>query len=283
MAIELTWECSSKVKGEFKVSLSESEDMAQAKVYTTNEPSLSVYNLKVATTYYWTVETDNAMSNVASFTTADSAPRNIYCDGITNMRDLGGWKTADGARIKQGLVYRSGEWCLPASKVVITEEGIAVMKELGIVTQVDLRSEASGKDPCPVDGVTVFHIPMDASGDIRSNTCEAVVKFFEILADESNYPLVFHCKHGTDRTGYMAFLINALLGVEEENLYRDYLFSNFAAIDGDRKITHIKNKYVDHILGYGKGTSAENCEAYLLDIGVKQEHIDAVKAILLEK
>ena len=33
----------------------------------------------------------------------------------------------------------------------------------------------------------------------------------------------------------------------------------------------------------GNGTIAENCEAFLLDIGVQQEHIDAVRAILLEQ
>jgi protein tyrosine/serine phosphatase len=54
-----------------------------------------------------------------------------------------------------------------------------------------------------------------------------------VLADESNYPIFFHCAIGTDRTGTLAYLINGLLGVPEEDLYYDYCFSNFGAIYTD--------------------------------------------------
>ena len=42
--------------------------------------------------------------------------------------------------------------------------------------------------------------------------------------------LLLHCSIGTDRTGVICFLINALLGVSEEDLYKDYLFSMFGMI-----------------------------------------------------
>ncbi len=280
-AITLQWE--SDLAGAFTVRLSESADMAGAKEYTTQKNELSLYNLKVATTYYWTVAVGDTVSEVASFATADCLPRNIYCDGITNMRDIGGWTTADGRRVKQGLLYRSGQWGKPnATSPMITAAGVATMKELGIVTELDLRNEASGLDPCPVDGVAVIHKPMVASRNFYGTNREMVVEIFEVLANETNYPMVFHCAIGTDRTGYIAFLINALLGVEEESLYRDYLFSNYGNIGNSRAITGVKLDYMNRILEYGSGTGAENCEAFLLDIGVKQEHIDAVRNILLD-
>jgi len=281
-AIILTWE-SSIYAEEYTVRISEQADMAEAKVYTTGRKEVYLYNLKAATTYYWTVTAGEVTSVTASFSTADCLPRNIYCDGITNMRDLGGWKTVDGRRVKQGLMYRSGQWAKSGSGTpMITEAGVATMKELGIVTELDLRNEASGLDPCPVDGVAVIHKPMEASGNFYGTNREMVVEIFEVLADKANYPMVFHCAIGTDRTGYIAFLINALLGVEEESLYRDYLFSNYGNIGNSRAITGVKLDYMNRILGYGSGTGAENCEAFLLDIGVKQEHIDAVRSILLD-
>ena len=84
--------------------------MTNPQVYTQKRTSLYVYNLKIATTYYWSVSAGDVVSDVSSFSTADCQPRNIYCDGVTNMRDLGGWKTTDGKRVKQGLLYRSGQW-----------------------------------------------------------------------------------------------------------------------------------------------------------------------------
>lgn len=93
---------------------------------------------------------------------------------------------------------------------------------------------------------------------------------------------MIYCAIGTDRTGYVAFLINALLGVENEGLYRDYLFSNFGNIGTSRGLKAVRIDYMDRIMQYGNGSISENCEAFLLDIGVKQEHIDAVRAIMLE-
>ena len=50
---------------------------------------------------------------------------------------------------------------------------------------------------------------------------------FEVLADESNYPVYIHCNAGADRTGTVAFLINGLLGVSEADLIRDFELTSF--------------------------------------------------------
>ena len=166
---------------------------------------------------------------------------------------------------------------------MITDTGVATITELGIVTEIDLRNEAVGKvTGSAVEGVSYVQCPMASNVSYYDNNRESVVKVFELLADENNYPIVFHCAIGTDRTGYVAFLINALLGVEREGIYRDYLFSNFGNIGAARGLSGVKIDYMDRIMQYGNGTIAENCEAFLLDIGVQQEHIDAVRAILLE-
>ena len=50
--------------------------------------------------------------------------------------------------------------------------------------------------------------------------------FFEILLDESNYPLLYHCTAGKDRTGFATLLLLAALGVNRQTIIEDYLLTN---------------------------------------------------------
>ena len=93
--------------------------------------------------------------------------------------------------------------------------------------------------------------------------------------------LGIHCSIGTDRTGYIAWLINGCLGLDEEALYRDYLFSNFGNIGSKRTISNIENKYVKTIKNTKGATMREKTINYLLDKGVKQSQIDTLYSMML--
>jgi protein-tyrosine phosphatase len=60
--------------------------------------------------------------------------RHVPLSGQPNFRDLGGYETADGRRVKWGRVYRSGELSQ------LSEDDVAKLGDLGIKTVVDLRS-----------------------------------------------------------------------------------------------------------------------------------------------
>ena len=110
-AVEFSWafdEGQEYPQIEYILSISENEDMSDAVSYSSSVKNYSVYNLKIATTYYWTVSVNGKTSEVSKFTTTSNPPRNMYIDGITNVRDLGGWETEGGTRTKQGLIYRCG-------------------------------------------------------------------------------------------------------------------------------------------------------------------------------
>ena len=79
------------------------------------------------------------------------------------------------------------------------------------------------------DVATRNSLPKDARRDSTDKSSE-IKKFFEVLADESNYPVIIHCENGADSTGTMAFLINALLGVNEEDLIKDFELSTFSKL-----------------------------------------------------
>ena len=51
---------------------------------------------------------------------------------------------------------------------------------------------------------------------------EPLVAVLERVANPANHPLVFHCTAGKDRTGVLAALLLAVLGVDEVTILDDY-------------------------------------------------------------
>ena len=110
---------------------------------------------------------------------------------------------------------------------------------------------------------------------------QRVKEIFAILADESNYPIYFHCAIGTDRTGLIAWLVNGLCGVTEKNLWRDYLFSNFGEIGGTRTREKNEGVYVNQIKAKDGVNLAEKTYHFLKDyFGVPTSDLDAVIRIM---
>lgn len=272
------------------VSVSENENMLNPTIYEVTGDSLVLTNLKIATTYYWTVDADGANSSVYNFTTSADTPRNISVDGVKNVRDLGGRETENGTRTKQGLIYRCGrlnESSADTVNIEITDQGKEVMLNgLGIKSEIDLRkiydNEVGGITASPLgDSVTYYPCPMEWEGDTFNGNKEQLLRVFEILADENSYPLIFHCNIGTDRTGMISYLVNALLGVPEEELERDYMFSNLADIGGTRKIQQLKNSVYYQSVNEAEGvTLSEKAYNCLADFGVPTEQLDKVIEIL---
>ena len=253
-------------------------------------------NLMIGETYVWTVTAIDGSgvsypSDTASFKTNAQGPRNLSVDGVTNVRDLGGWATEDGGRVRQGLLFRGSKLVQNGSstKLLITPDGIKTMcNEFGIKTEIDLREkEKLGKlTSSPLGGTVNFHsCPMDDNAALfftEENNMASIRAVFAVLADESNYPVYFHCSIGTDRTGLVAWLVNGLCGVTENDLWRDYIFSNFGKINGKRS-TGIKDAYVDKLKSAQGKTFAEQIYNYLKDtVKVPEADLKAVIRIMKE-
>lgn len=244
------------------------------------------YNAKVGCTYRYTVtDADGNLVTEGSFDTPAQAPRNLRIDGVTNARDLGGWMTSDGP-VRQGLLYRTAKYNADEStEAVVTAEGIrTALTQLGIRTELDLRTtddnENGGITQSPLgDSVRYISFPMQSGGNILSLNRALLPELFAILGDENNYPLVFHCSIGTDRTGMVAFLIGALLGVAEEDLYRDYLFSNFGEIGGMRTPSAVNN-YLTALRACEGDTLSQKAYRYLVDAGVSAADLDTFIALM---
>lgn len=231
-------------------------------------------------------------SGISAFQTTSLGPRVMKVDGIYNVRDLGGYKTACGKRTHQGLLYRGG--ALSPADVYdsqLTEAGKATMKNtMKIKTEIELRhpDETGILENSLIPGAEMIRIvvgPYDVAFSDRAEGKYAYRTFFSTLARQENYPIYFHCTGGADRTGTLSFLLNALLGVSEEILIQDYEFTSFS-------IYHMRNtqsgvykdyfeKFRNLLESYDGSTLQEKTERYLLSIGVTEKEIEAIKEIML--
>jgi protein-tyrosine phosphatase len=174
----------------------------------------------------------------------------VPLEGGSNFRDLGGYATSDGRKIKHGAVFRS------AHLGTLTDADRRTMSKLGVRTIVDLRgvSEAA-ETPHRVDGVGCrivgAHIEPGVGEKIRGALADGTANpfvmmgfltdhyrdyprrcapgfrtLFATLSDGTHRPLVFHCTAGKDRTGFASALLLTLLGVPWEMVMEDYLRTN---------------------------------------------------------
>ena len=215
-------------------------------------------------------------------------PRNLTIDGMTNCRDIGGRELEDGGKIKQGLIFRtSGKNQNGSLTDATTEEMIGHLK---VKNEINLAGDSNSYN-LKLEGTTLYEgSRMDTSSTggyshISRNT-EAVKNFFTFIADENNYPLYYHCKIGTDRTGVCTILLQGLLGVSYQQAYQDYLFSNFGKIGEQRAIgngdSHDIRKYMDDFLGYSGERFQNKVYNILLGLGLSKETLDHIIDNLVE-
>ena len=272
---------------DFQLKLSKNSDMSDAVIYESVTKDFSLVNLEIATTYYYQysykIASGDYESDIKEFYVKGEAPRLIDVDGVTNFRDVGGYRIGKSQRrTKQGLVYRSA--CLHnGDHQEITEKGKQTVKNLKIKTEIDLRIESAEIPESVVEGVSFVYCPLNFGNSLyhdEVNTA-SIKKVFDTLAEPSNYPVMFHCAIGTDRTGFISFILNALSGVDGIGLYHDYMFSNFANINGVRNADTIDNYINTFTYQYGGTTLAIGAANYLDSIGVSQENVAKIKSYLL--
>lgn len=157
---------------------------------------------------------------------------------------------------------------------------------LGIRSDIDLRSdwECSGMTASPLVSAKWFHISSAAYRGIDSSYGrKAFAEVFKVFLDERNYPIDFHCIAGQDRTGAVAFIVNALLGVEEEELYKDWEATGFWNRDTAFNHADYFSKLVKVFEQYPGATINERVEGYVKSLGFTDGDLETLRGILLER
>ncbi len=176
---------------------------------------------------------------------------------LHNTRDLGGMLTADGRKIRSGKLIRSGRLSDLSDNDREELAGI-----LDIV--VDFRDEAERLEhpDTELEGVTYIHLPLLeelAAGVTRDERSEHEMlaktvnspenamkmicniysgfvmreyvvsqyrKFLQILLENHDKAVLWHCSGGKDRAGIGAALVEEILGVSRKDVIADYMETN---------------------------------------------------------
>ena len=118
------------------------------------------------------------------------------------------------------------------------------------------------------------------------NNPARIKDFFELLADRNNYPVYFHCSQGKDRTGCLAYLVEALMGTSDTYMMTDYLLSSLALYNAKMTSGGINTQYGKTLRDYQQEgwTYSETVYNYLKDVvGISSATLDSVKNILSVK
>lgn len=244
----MTFSWKSTVQGttRFTVKVSDREDFTNEIYSVTTDNFYCTVDDLLPGTYYWTVMDNYGNQTKADAFTVGEYVRSLNVDEIKNFRDLGGWKTESGKKLRYGLTYRCG---------ALKESNAKALANLGVRTEIDLRAdEEYGSSVLPKSYGIGFLQAGIMQGDyvlkdksfyssltpeqieekrhseaaFKQEYADALYDAFKLYTDESNYPILFHCTSGADRTGTFAFLLEGMLGVGIDDLYRDFELTTFS-------------------------------------------------------
>lgn len=254
---------------------------------------ISIGNLKIGCSYICCLEVrlknGKLLRNGLRLNTDDQVPRWIRMPDVSNVRDIGGWKTADGKyKIRQGLLYRGGEFDKGAH---LTAEGERVITEvLKLKTDIDLRTywgiEVGLMEyPLKKMGVRQILLPFHPTDYEKPGSKKNIVALFHLLADRSIYPAYCHCAGGADRTGAAMFLLEAVLGLADEDLFTEFELTSFSKYGKRTRNGKTFQFLIRKLNEYGSDSDPyrKKAEAYLLEIGVSRMDIESLRNIFLEK
>lgn len=225
--------------------------------------------------------------------------RKIQLDGTPNFRDIGGLLTADGRMVNWGLIYRS------SNLSELNSDDMTYIQGLNIKSVCDFRYTSEieeDPDKLPV-GATYYHFPIGGKEGVfyqqlkrkvlkeglkKQAAKKEFIKVMEMFADsaahdfkpvmdllaateEGKTPLLYHCSGGKDRTGYMTMMILATLGVEKEEIRKEYLMSNFYRYKKNKSIAR-KARII--------GIDSETLSYILV---VQDDYFDAVFGVIENK
>ena len=294
----LSWGYTAPVGKEVKnytLTFSQNADLSDPYTVTgTSQPTIKFYNSFLGTNYFKITANftsgDSQSSEVKTFKVTEQCPRSLYVGNMPNCRDMGGRTTYAGGKVKQGLIYRTSGSKFDTRTPSNDEAKNILLNQLKVKTEINVADKTDNN--VNLTGVKLENCYMDYGSVPYSNLARNSVRIrqvMDILSEESNYPLFYHCRIGTDRTGITGVMIGGLLGIKFNEIIQDYGYSNFAPIDNQRYPNKPNDtngddivKYIDEILALPGANFQEQTYLALRMIGVSAAKLDKIIDLMTE-
>ncbi|MEQ8673221.1 MAG: tyrosine-protein phosphatase [Aggregatilineales bacterium] len=241
-----------------KITLRWTANLGTVRIFAGTQPDDIATDTPIARTDAQEIVIDSLDASVRHFFLLDTsqaqfvvAERVMPLEGAVNFRDLGGYVTGDGKRVRWGRVYRAG------GLATLSDADVTLLNHAGLRLICDLRTEDEAtKEPDRVpESIQYKHMPIknetrtsslqqawavltmnnarltgymhDAYTRVTIDENAALIgQVLREIADDKNLPMVIHCSAGKDRTGIISAIVLSLLGVPDETILADYSLSN---------------------------------------------------------
>ena len=200
----------------------------------------------------------------------------VQLDGVFNARQTGGLTTADGQRVRDNVLIRSG------ALTALTATGCEQLAALGVVSVVDLRAAAvvaQEPDAACVASTAAYYnadlpkiLPPTVESYLQTlDATEPVLPaIYGHLADHG-LPAVVHCVIGRDRASMMMAILLLSLGVPQAQVVADFETNQETDVDAS---------WLDGVLD--RIEQAGGIDSYLASHGVTDAQLTALRGAALE-
>ena len=182
---------------------------------------------------------------------SNQTSRRLHWDACYNVRDLGGYATADGGRTRWGAFVRADNLSrlTPVGQSALLDYGVRTIIDLrrAFELTIDLNPFAMPSDQ--TRELTYLNLPLglgaDCDGILAVQAAEegddatllelyrrvldhygrGIAHVMTAIAAAPAGAVLFHCHAGKDRTGMVAALLLALSGVPNATIAEDYALS----------------------------------------------------------
>lgn len=221
--------------------------------------------------------------------------------GTFNIRDIGGW-SCDGGTIAYGKIFRGSQLNSIYTARTLNAGEKAVFKDfLGIRDDIDLRNatETAGQDRTPGtaddftssalgEDVDYLHVAVSPyttgvklSDATQTDYYKTLIK--RVVFDVVNgKPCYIHCSEGADRTGTLICLIEALCGVSQTDLDRDYELTSLAQNRLRQRTGDNWKGLMNYINGLQGTSFRDKVLYYALQAGVTIDEVNALRQHLID-
>ena len=201
-----------------------------------------------------------------------------------NVRDLGGW-SCDGGTVKYGILFRGGE-------PNVSDKSLMVDK-IGIKHELQLRGTSDEPQPYSLWGIGFSHTTNYVWYSVAENTKPTWKEIFDCVFNTTNIniPLYFHCFAGADRTATVAVMLEALLGMSQSDIDKDYELTCFSTGTGTDAQARRRNEdeYKNYItaikaiplVGDLSDTFRNRAVSFVLSLGYTIDQINAFRKAVI--
>lgn len=246
---------------------------------------ITVYNDIPNTATRYTVSQNGSVKQIGMLKPAHFL-RQIKCVSARNVRDLGGW-SCDGGTVKYGMLFRGS-----APKAVDRE---ILVNQCGIRTEIELRGMS---DPAVVlpdksylgNDLDYYKFPRYTWYSLDDVELWQMILRATFDSITNGKPAYFHCAVGADRTGTLACILEALLGMDPSDIDKEYELTSFCTgtDSDDTARRRNENEWIGLVSkirskapANSKNPMRDGAIQFALDIGFSIDDINSFRAAMI--